>query len=220
METCDHVDLARSRFHHPPPPGAPGAGRLSEIGFVEGPGNVHPGQGTANRRFFTDGFTIELLYVSDVEEAATGAGRGLGILARSRDAAASPFGLVVRVAECAAVSDFPNWKYFPDYFSDDLCFHVGNNSSDLSEPLCICMPPRLPKASAAATEHANPGWRLTQLEVRVPGNAPSEVLSRFTAMDGVRVVCGRPHRMTMQFNDAVAGKAEDLAPDLPLVLHW
>ncbi len=33
-------------------PGAPQAELLTEIGLVEGTPNDHPGQGTANRRFF------------------------------------------------------------------------------------------------------------------------------------------------------------------------
>ena len=211
--SLDHVLLITA-------PGAPAAARLSKIGLVEGPGNVHPGQGTANRRFFVDGFMIELLYVRDADEAAEGAGRDLGILARRRDASASPFGLIVRVADPDSEPDFPAWRYRPDYFGDDLCFHVGVNSADLSEPLCVCLPPRLPKAPPPAPEHANAGWRLTEVEVRVPGDEPSEVLDRFAAIDGVRVVPGRAHRMTLRFDDGVAGRAEDLAPDLPLVLRW
>ena len=33
-------------------PGAPEADQLLSFGLVEGSSNVHPGQGTANRRFF------------------------------------------------------------------------------------------------------------------------------------------------------------------------
>ncbi len=32
--------------------GAPAADRLIELGLTEGAPNMHPGQGTANRRFF------------------------------------------------------------------------------------------------------------------------------------------------------------------------
>jgi hypothetical protein len=37
-------------------PGAPEADALLRQGFVEGSPNTHPGQGTANRRFFFDNF--------------------------------------------------------------------------------------------------------------------------------------------------------------------
>ena len=56
-------------------PGAEIAERLIDIGMVEGSANTHPGQGTSNRRFFLENFTIELAYVSDENEAKNGAGR-------------------------------------------------------------------------------------------------------------------------------------------------
>jgi hypothetical protein len=42
-------------------PGAPEADSMLKRGFVEGSPNTHPGQGTANRRFFFDNFMLELL---------------------------------------------------------------------------------------------------------------------------------------------------------------
>jgi Rho-binding antiterminator len=43
--------------------GAPEADRLVAFGLTEGTPNVHPGQGTANRRFFFHNFMLELLWV-------------------------------------------------------------------------------------------------------------------------------------------------------------
>jgi Glyoxalase-like domain len=54
----DHAFIACS-------PGAPEAGALLRLGFIEGQGNTHPGQGTANRRFFFENFMLELLWVAD-----------------------------------------------------------------------------------------------------------------------------------------------------------
>jgi hypothetical protein len=201
-------------------PEAGEASCLSELGFIEGNANVHPGQGTSNRRFFLDGFTIELLYVSDEDEAEKGAGKGLGILARSGDDEACPFGIVVRVPDAETVPDFPSWQYFPDYFGDKMCFYVGNNSDQTTEPLCICMPPSLPKQSSVPIEYANPDWTLTALDIGVPTENPSQVLSHFAAVERVRVEFGKPHKMTLQFNSGAAGRVVNLNPDLPLVLEW
>jgi hypothetical protein len=60
--TIDHVFVMCSA-------GAPEAGALVRAGLVEGSANTHPGQGTANRRFFFDNMYLELLFVSDAEEA-------------------------------------------------------------------------------------------------------------------------------------------------------
>jgi hypothetical protein len=49
--------------------GATEGNALVRLGFVEGSSNTHPGQGTANRRFFFENFMLELLWVSDPAEA-------------------------------------------------------------------------------------------------------------------------------------------------------
>lgn len=48
---------------------APEADYLINAGLSEGPANVHPGQGTANRRFFFANGMLELLWVHDEAEA-------------------------------------------------------------------------------------------------------------------------------------------------------
>lgn len=42
---------------------------LVEFGLIEGSGRVHPGLGTANRRFFFDNFYLEILWVENEAEA-------------------------------------------------------------------------------------------------------------------------------------------------------
>ena len=49
--------------------GAPEAEALTRLGFREGSGNTHPGQGTACRRFFFEHLYLELLWVHDAAEA-------------------------------------------------------------------------------------------------------------------------------------------------------
>jgi len=71
--------------------GAPQADFLSDLGLIEGARNSHPGQGTANRRFFFSNTMLELLYLRDAEEAANGPGNRLRIVDRTADCTASPF---------------------------------------------------------------------------------------------------------------------------------
>ena len=49
--------------------GAPEADVLRAAGFAEGPANVHPGKGTACRRFFFENAFLELFWVQDETEA-------------------------------------------------------------------------------------------------------------------------------------------------------
>ena len=53
--------------------GAPEGDRLIELGLVEGSPNRHPGQGTANRRFFFANAMLELIWVHDPAEAQSDA---------------------------------------------------------------------------------------------------------------------------------------------------
>ena len=201
-------------------PGADAASRLIDFGFVEGSSNVHPGQGTANRRFFLNGFTLELLYIDNAEEAASGAGRRLGILNRFNDPTTCPFGIVVRVSVGSPSPSFPHWQYYPEYFDETMCFFVGANSEQLAEPLCICMPPSLPLPVNVPIEQSNAEYQLTALELSLPVEHPSPVLEHFAAMNMLDMNYSRPYRMTMTLNNGSSGKSENLAPDLPLVLKW
>jgi len=52
-------------------PGAPEGDALVRLGFAEGSRNIHPGQGTANRRFYFENFMLELVWVADQSEATS-----------------------------------------------------------------------------------------------------------------------------------------------------
>lgn len=200
-------------------PGAEVADKFTGIGLREGTSNSHPGQGTANRRFFLNDFTIELLFISDTDEALNGAGKDLRIHERSQNREASPFGIVVRVDDPTSAPTFPNWLYFPDYFHGKMCFHVGENSTLLNEPLCICMPPSLPKARNVPDELVNWELKLTQLEISTTAAHPSPTLKKIQ-MEGVTIRYNEAHHMTLTFNNGQTGMRKDLNPDIPLSIYW
>jgi hypothetical protein len=104
---------------------ASAAQRLIDIGLLEGSSNRHPGQGTANRRFFLANSLLELLYVCDSHEADHGRAARLGFSRRLRDGSASPFGLIARSEAGLDGDPFPGWRYGPRYFADDQCFCGG-----------------------------------------------------------------------------------------------
>ena len=200
-------------------PGAPQADLLSGVGLIEGTRNDHPGQGTANRRFFFSNTTLELLYVRDAAEAANGRGSRLRITDRASDRIASPFGLVVSATSGSTDVPFPGWRYCPEYFPADQCFHVGENSDLLEEPLCICMPLSLllPKTRP---QPANPLMTMTELRISVPVVRPSPTLEAFANCERISLQLGEPHRLELVFNEEREGFYKDMAPDLPLVIRW
>jgi hypothetical protein len=200
-------------------PGAPHADLLSGIGLTEGPHNDHPGQGTANRRFFFSNTALELLYVRDTSEAANGRGSRLRIVERAADVKASPFGLIVRATTESTDVPFPGWRYCPEYFRADQCFHVGENSDLLEEPLCICMPLNMPLPDAQL-RLANPQMTVTELRLSVPAVRPSLTLEAVADCERISLRLNEPHRMELVFNEEKEGKSTDMTPDLPLIVRW
>lgn len=62
MIVLDHLILLSAT-------GAPEAHAIVHLGLTEGRSNTHPGQGTANRRFFFQNAFLELVWVTDEIEA-------------------------------------------------------------------------------------------------------------------------------------------------------
>jgi len=200
-------------------PGAPAAELLTEIGLLEGTRNDHPGQGTANRRFFFADTMLELLYIRDVKEAVNGPAGRMHLMERASVAEASPFGLVVRRIADMADDPFHGWYYYPEYFSDDGYFLVGENSDVLQEPLCICMP-MMPSAPAGQPLSPAPFTELTEVSISVPVERPSQVLEFIAQCNRLTLIPGQSHCLDIVFNDAKDGQSRDLRPDLPLVIRW
>jgi hypothetical protein len=116
--------------------GAPEAEALLSAGLVEGTSNIHPGQGTANRRFFFESGFLELIWVHDEREAQSPLAAPTKLWDRwvARGRSANPFGLCFSSAEDADTNlPFPSWAYRPDYLSDRRCMLFADNLP-LSEP--------------------------------------------------------------------------------------
>jgi hypothetical protein len=199
--------------------GAPEAELLTEIGLVEGPRNVHPGQGTANRRFFFRNAMLELAYVRDQAEALSGSGRHLRIAERLRSAQASPFGVMLRATDSVSEQKFHGWPYFADYLGPDLYFLIGDNSDVLEEPLCVLMPANMP-LPAVKRPPTHPFELVTELRIGVPVGTASNTLNAVGNVDGVTVELKTPHHMEIVFNAYRAGCLRDFRPSLPLTILW
>ncbi len=198
---------------------APEAALLIELGLVEGTSNDHPGQGTANRRFFFSNTALELLYIRDAKEAEEGPGQALRIPDRASSPLASPFGLIMRNDGDSGQPAFPGWRYQPEYFDPGVSFLVGDNSDRLEEPLCICMPESPPAAPTQATSES-PFTEITELRLQVPVEEPSEVLVAVGRTEMVQIETGRPHLLEIVFDNGNTGNQQDLRPGLPLKICW
>lgn len=198
-------------------PDAEVADRLVSIGMDEAKPNTHPGQGSANRRFFFSNGALELLYIHDEEEANSGPGRNMQLLNRANNSINSPFGVILSRKNNSIIDmPFEGWTYKPDYF-DKWSFHIGDNL--LTEPLCIYMPFIDPGTLDKKTE-GGAFKSISQVNVQAPMSELSSVLKIVNAADRINISPGEQHLMEIVFDNQQSDKMKDFRPHIPLIVYW
>ena len=211
-------------------PGAEVAELLSELGMQEGERNTHEGQGTSNRRFNFANSTLELLWLHDENEAVNGPGRDMLLAERAKSHTASPFGIIVNrkdilTPEAAIDMPFQGWKYKPVYFetarTPGWAFHIGANSKNLLEPLCVHMPFVEPAKSVDSLEPVKGVLNtVTHVHMYTPSDPMSEVLHKVGEADRLSISYGDEHLMEVTFDNNQHRQTRDLRPDIPLIIYW
>ena len=219
----DHVFLCTS-------PDASEAASLTALGLTEGAGNVHPGQGTACRRFFFDNAYLELLWVSDSSETQSQTTRPTCLWERwtDRNEGACPFGIGFRPKlDANEKPPFATWEYRPAYLPESLSLQVGMNCEVLTEPFLLFTPfaLRRPDAQTGARrqplQHAAGFREITHVELVIPQvHSPSQELRAIMDNRLVRVSEGAKPLMTLGFDGEPRGKHADFRPTLPLMFKW
>lgn len=201
--------------------GAPEAEALLKLGFVEGSANTHPGQGTANRRFFFDNFMLELVFVTNAAEARSYRTQRTRLWDRleRQEPSVSPFGVIFKPSGSqSAEPPFPTWSYTPAYLPPGLAMLVAEGTS-LQEPELFYLPfmnrPR--SRGAEPTTHALPIIEILGLSVGVTRLDNLSKASRAAEAQGLlRYFAAPTPLMEIAFTGA-AGMRIDLRPGLPLV---
>ena len=204
--------------------GAPEADALIRLGLNEGSPNTHPGQGTANRRFFFDNAFLELLWVSDPAEARSEQTRRTKLFERwsGRTSGACPFGIVLRPTGTGTdAAPFATWAYRPNYLPAGLAIEFAEGVP-LDEPELVYLP-FLRRAGPPAhepTEHALPLRKVCGATVGLPSAAslsPPSQAARSAGLAAYRYA--QEHVLELSFH--AGHDAEfDLRPTLPLLLRW
>jgi hypothetical protein len=167
----DHVFVCTSA-------GAPEAQLLLDAGFVEGTRNVHPGQGTSNRRFFFEHGFLELLWVHDEREATSALTRPTRLWERwsQRAGRANPFGICFSSPSGADQAlPFASWAYEPVYLPKGKRIHFVQGAA-LSEPELFALGWPQPPAVMAAQPRAH-GQPLRSMSAVSVGMADVEHLT-------------------------------------------
>jgi hypothetical protein len=204
-------------------PGAPEADALVRLGLKEGSPNTHPGQGTANRRFFFGNAFLELLWVSEPVEARSEQTRRTKLWERwsQRTSSACPFGVVFRpTATNAGSAPFATWAYFPNYLPPGLAIEFAEGVP-LEEPELVYLPflRRSGPPAHEPIEHSLPIRQVCGVTVGLPSAANLSQPSRAALSAGlVAYRFAEEHVLELSFL-AAQETAFDLRPSLPLLLR-
>jgi hypothetical protein len=211
----DHVFICCDEY-------GPEAEALIRIGLIEGSMNVHPGQGTANRRFFFHGGFIELLWVSNPEEAQSSLTAPTKLWPRwaARKQGACPFG----IAFSSTAADVPEppfsaWPYRPINLPPTKSIMFADHTK-LHEPELFYLGWSNPQASAASQpkEHANGLLRLIAASVGILPGTPLSASSLAVQSAGLlRFHTATQYELTLSF-EATQSVTFDLRPTLPLII--
>jgi hypothetical protein len=204
--------------------GAPEAETLRDLGLHEGSSNVHPGQGTACRRFFFETSYLELLWVENPDEAQSPVARDTGLWDRwiNRHHGGSPFGVVLRPDADAASLDAPfaTIPYSPTYLSG-ASIGVALDAPPMG-PAFFWLPFQRNRARVGhePTTHRI-GRTISRARIGVPALPVSSEPARIVATMGVLIFDDADdHFLELTIADAPTHGTHDLRPRLPLILRW
>ena len=201
---------------------------LTDAGLREGSSNDHPGQGTANRRFFFGNAMFELLYFTDLEAARRPPADVLQLPARASGRGACPFGVAFRPStEPGEPARFEHVHYRPIYLPDTLSIHVAA-SCPVSGPLWFHLPfidpgarppAGAPRGDVEPRDHPAGLDRLTRLGFVTP-SAPSRLDRSVSAGQPIDWTLGERHWLTLSFDDERQGRGIERVADLPLSFRF
>jgi hypothetical protein len=205
------------------------ANGLAAFGLTEGPPNVHPGQGTACRRFFFANGYLELLWISNAEEAQSETIQPTHLWERwkGRARGACPVGLGFRPKnQHDGGTPFSSWEYRPSYLPAPLSLHIATNAHVLTEPMLFYLPFGLrpdayPSAKRPRTEHPAGLREMTRVQLASPhADRLSAEMTTVTATGLAHLRQGTEYLVELGFDGESQGQHADFRPLLPLLFRW
>ncbi len=206
---------------------APTGDLLVEFGLIEGSSNTHPGQGTANRRFYFHNLMLELLWVEHIEEVQSERTKPMRLFQRCQliSNAISPFGIGLRPTTEDERALFLAWDYHPIYLPDFLRIQVADNTP-LSEPMYfyLSFAKRQDKVSIEKREpmeHKVPLKEVTSVKTHVnQDDALSDSACVLNQIHNLSIINGKEHLFELEFDNGTLNQSKDFRPDLPLLFKW
>ncbi len=201
--------------------GAPEAELLLDAGVTEGSPNVHPGQGTANRRFFFENGYLELLWVSDEAESRSTLAAPTRLWERwaGRGECASRFGICL--SSQSGVNGklpFSTWSYEPDYLPEGRQILFAEDVP-LAEPeLFVLNWPHVWSPGPEPTEHASGLQRIRSVSIGVSRpDSVSKTLNAAVEAGFFQIHQSDSHELIVEFS--ASRETEIRIPELALKLR-
>jgi hypothetical protein len=194
---------------------------LASQGVLEGSGNTHPGQGTANRRFFFGNAYLELIWVCDPVEAQSDAAYPTQLWERwfHRHSGVCPFGLVYRPGSAGEEQPpFLCWSYRPAYLPEGLSIEVGREIP-LHEPQLFYLPFLRNRGQLQSQPVTHPAGidRITRAAVSISeGREPSATLAQAIGAGLLSLKSGSEYLLELGF-EGTRERTLDLRPHLRVV---
>lgn len=205
------------------------ADAFEAFGLTEGMPNMHPGQGTACRRFFFANSYLELLWVSNAGEAKSESIQPTRLWERwtRRASGVCPLGLGFRPkTQHDGGAPFSGWEYHPPYLPTPLSLHVATNANVLTEPMLFHLPfasrpDSYPWAKRPLLAHRAGLREVTRVELTSPyAENLSPEMAAVTSAGLARMRAGPKYLVELGFDGESQGQQKDFRPLLPLVFRW
>lgn len=197
--------------------GAPDADFLVAAGLVEGAPNIHPGQGTQNRRFFFQNGMIEFLWVHSEEEARNAPIARARLMERFQYklTGACPFGIgLSRTKGEMKNLPFNTWPYRPPYLPDGVKIAVANVSQSPEKLFVFVVP------GDGSRLKWNGDVSIRKVQVRYPAWDFSDFGDQLGSDGLVSLSHGSEPFMLVSLNTGRDAQRVDLRPRTPLVVEW
>lgn len=207
---------------------------LQTFGLSEGSANVHPGQGTACRRFFFQNAYVELVWVANVDEINDPEIERTKLWQRSQYELTHycPFGLCFRTEQLSSQSISlafeDGWRYHSVYLPQGQYANIASNEDFPAEPMLFEMPffgiapIDYPLQKQQPLIHAKGFRELTKVTLTLYPliNDFSSAMKKVIHESRVHISSGETYSVTLEFDDGRQGQLKDFRTLIPLVIKW
>jgi hypothetical protein len=210
------------------------ADSLQKFGLSEGTPNVHPGQGTACRRFYFHNAYLELVWVVNEVETKSVAIAPAKLWERSQYHLTNhcPFGLCFRTSNQPSNSInllfADGWRYYSSFLPEGQFANIASNENFPAEPMLFEMPffglaPKdYPLSKQQLLTHAKEVIEITNVSFTLPTSMKnlSVAMKKVLQESIVNVSEGVDYGVSLEFDYGANGKVHDFFPLAPLALKW